>query len=112
MVDITSRADSDMKPRRLVPRALGNIKSLKAEGAVPLSEVAEILDEKIDLLTDIGSGEFRRVVEGQDIRAVEGLVVAQFSERDRHHRSAGNSEVVAGVGGGQGCRGSSQGIAG
>ena len=81
VVDITSRADSDMKPRRLVSSALDNIKRLKAEGAVPLSEVAEISDEKIDLLTDIGPSEFRRVVEGQDIRAVEGLVVPHFSER-------------------------------
>ena len=80
VVDITSRADSDMKPRRLVPGALDNIKRLKAEGAVLLSEVAEILDEKIDLLTDIGPSGFRRVVEGQDIRAVEGLVVPHFSE--------------------------------
>ena len=80
VVDITSRADLDMKPRRLVPRALNNLKRLKAEGAIPLSEVAEIVDEKIDLLTDIGPSEFRRVVEGQDIRAVEGLVVPHFSE--------------------------------
>ena len=79
--DITSRADSDMKPRRLVPRALANIKGLKAEGSVPLSDIAEIVGEKIDLLTNIGPSEFRRVVEGQDIRAVEGLVVPHFSER-------------------------------
>ena len=80
MADITSRSDSDMKPRRLVPGALDNIKTLKAEGAVPLSEVAEILEEKIDLLKDVGPSEFKRVVEGQDIRAVEGLVVPHFSE--------------------------------
>ena len=70
-----------MKPRRLVPRALENIRRLKAEGAVPLSEIAEVLENKVDLLTDIGSSEFRRVVEGQDIRAIEGLVVPHYSER-------------------------------
>ena len=46
-----------------------------------MSEIAEVLEEKIDLLTDIGPSEFRRVVEGQDIRAIEGLVVPHFSER-------------------------------
>ena len=81
VADIVSRADLDMKPRRLVPRALKNIRRLKAKGAVPLSEIAEVLDDKIDLLTDVGHREFRRVVEGQDIRAVEGLVVPHFSER-------------------------------
>ena len=81
MADIVSRADLDMKPRRLVPRALENIRRLKAEGAVPLSEIAEVLENKVDLLTDIGSSEFRRVVEGQDIRAIEGLVVPHYSER-------------------------------
>ena len=79
--DISSRSDSDMKPRRLVPRALANIKDLKANGAVPLSDIAEIVGEKIDLLTDVGPSELRRVVEGQDIRAVEGLVVPHFAER-------------------------------
>ena len=81
VADIVSRADLDMKPRRLAPRALKNIRRLKAEGAVPLSKIAEVLHDKIDLLTDVGHREFRRVVEGQDIRAVEGLVVPHFSER-------------------------------
>jgi type I restriction enzyme M protein len=81
IADIVSRIDLDMKPRRLVPRALENIRTLKAEGAVSLSEIADVLDEKIDLLTDIGASEFRRVVEGQDIRAIEGLVIPHFSER-------------------------------
>ena len=81
VADIVSRADLDMKPRRLVPRALENIHRLKTEGAVPLSEIAEVLENKVDLLTDMGSREFRRVVEGQDIRAIEGLVVPHFSER-------------------------------
>ena len=81
VADIVSRTDLDMKPRRLVPRALENISRLKAEGAVPLSEIAEVLDDKIDLLTDVGHKYSRRVVEGQDIRAVEGLVVPHFAER-------------------------------
>ena len=81
VADIESRADLDMKPRRLVPRALENIHRLNAERAVRLSEIAEVLDEKVDLLSDIGPREFRRIVEGQDIRAIEGLVIPHFSER-------------------------------
>lgn len=81
VADIVSRDDLDMKPRRLVPRALENIRFLKDQGAVPLSEIADVLEEKVDLLEDVGASEFRRVVEGQDIRAIEGIVVPQFSER-------------------------------
>ena len=81
IADIVSRADLDMKPRRLVCRALENVRRLKAEGAVRLREIAEVLEDKVDLLTDIGPSEFRRIVEGQDIRAIEGLVIPHFSER-------------------------------
>lgn len=81
VADIVSRPDLDMKPRRLVPRALENIRKLKTGGAVTLSDIADVLEDKIDLLTDVGSSEFRRVVEGQDIRAIEGLVIPHFSER-------------------------------
>lgn len=81
VADIVSRSDLDMKPRRLVPRALENIRGLKAQGAVPLSQIAEVVEEKIDLLQDVGASEFRRVVEGQDIRAIEGIVIPHFSER-------------------------------
>ncbi len=79
--DILSHSDLDMKPRRLVPRALLNIRRLQNSGAIPLGNVAEIVEKKIDLLEDVGPRELRRVVEGQDIRAVEGLVVPHFPER-------------------------------
>ena len=81
VADIESRVDLDMKPRRLAPRALENVRKLKTDGAIPLGDIADVLDEKIDLLTDVGSSEFRRVVEGQDIRAIEGMVVPHFPER-------------------------------
>ena len=81
VADIVSRPDLDMKPRRLVPRALENVRRLKAGGSVRLSEVADVIEEKVDLLTDFGPSEFRRSVEGQDIRAIEGTVVPQFAER-------------------------------
>lgn len=81
VLDIILRDDLDMKPRRLVPRALENIRNLKDQNAVPLGQISEVLVEKIDLLQDVGASEFRRVVEGQDIRAIEGIVVPHFSER-------------------------------
>ena len=81
VLDITLRDDLDMKPRRLVPRALENIRKLKDLDAIELSEIAEILETKIDLLEDVIPSDFRRVVEGQDIRAIEGIVVPHFAER-------------------------------
>ena len=79
--DIIKHKNLDMKPRRLVPRALDNIRSLKANGAVLLSSIAEVVEDVIDLIDDVGAGEFRRIVEGQDIRAIEGIVVPHFRER-------------------------------
>ena len=81
VADILSRPDLDMKPRRLATRALKNIRNLKSCGAVRLSEIAEVVKSKIDLFDDVGRSEFRRVVEGQDIRAIEGLVIPHFPER-------------------------------
>ena len=81
IADILSHKNLDMKPRRLVPRALENVRSLKSSGAVPLAQIANVLDETTDLLDDVGVSEFRRVVEGQDIRAIEGIVVPHFPER-------------------------------
>lgn len=79
--NILSRGDLDMKPRRLVPRALANVRSLKESGAITLSEIADVSEGTIDLLDDVGPSEFRRVVEGQDIRAIEGIVVPHSPER-------------------------------
>ena len=80
--DITSRADLDMKPRRLVPRALANVHTLRRQdNAVALGEVVKVVLEKTDILHAFSSYSLRRVVEGQDIRAGEGLVVPQSPER-------------------------------
>jgi type I restriction enzyme M protein len=81
VTDVISHKNLDMKPRRLVPRALQNMRDLKSSGAVPLSQIASVVDETIDLLDDVGVSDFRRVVEGQDIRAIEGIVVPHFQER-------------------------------
>lgn len=79
--DITERIDLDMKPRRLVPRALSNVRELRSSGAVKLGEIATVLETTVDLISDVGPAELRRAVEGQDIRAIEGIVVPQFAER-------------------------------
>ena len=90
--DIRSRDDLDMKPRRLVPRALANVHTLlEKDSAVPLLEVVEVVRAKTDLFEAVAANELRRVVEGQDIRAGEGLVVPQDPERcwsiiERKHR--------------------------
>lgn len=91
LTDIVSHPNLDMKPRRLVARALGNVRHLAASGAVPLGQIADILDQTVDLLGDVGASAFRRVVEGQDIRAIEGIVVPHAAERcwaiaERKHR--------------------------
>ena len=81
VTDIIAHESLDMKARRLVPRALENIRDLKKSGAILLSQIASVLEDTIDLLEDVGASEFRRVVEGQDIRAIEGIVVPHFPER-------------------------------
>lgn len=79
--DILSHKDLDMKPRRISRRALENIRELRNNGAEQLDEIALVLEETVDLIDEIGAEEFRRVVEGQDIRAVEGTVVPHAPER-------------------------------
>ena len=70
-----------MKPRRLVPRALGILRSVQEREHVRLGDIAEVVEDTVDLISDIGASEFRRPVEGQNIRAVEGIVSPQFGER-------------------------------
>ncbi|MXX18230.1 MAG: N-6 DNA methylase [Dehalococcoidia bacterium] len=79
--DIFSHKDLDMKPRRLSPRALQNVRNLRSSGAVPLDDIATVVEDTVDLIDDVGSESFRRVVEGQDIRAIEGTVVPHSPER-------------------------------
>lgn len=81
VADIIMRGDLDMKPRRLVPRALDNVRRLKSAGAMPLGEIVDIVEDTTDLIDDVGPSELRRVVEGADIRAIEGTVVPHFPER-------------------------------
>jgi type I restriction enzyme M protein len=79
--DISSRPDLDMKPRRLVPRALNIARAVRKGEHVRLGDIAEVVEQTVDLVTDLGPAEFRRPVEGQNIRAVEGIVSPGFPER-------------------------------
>jgi type I restriction enzyme M protein len=79
--DIAERVDLDMKPRRLVPKALKVMRSIKAVEYVRLGDIADVVEETVDLLSEVGPSAFRRPVEGQNIRAVEGIVSPQFPER-------------------------------
>jgi type I restriction enzyme M protein len=70
-----------MKPRRLMPAALRNLRTIQAGRFTTLGDVAEIVEDTIDIGTDDERAVMRRLVEGQSIRAVEGLVIPGATER-------------------------------
>lgn len=72
--DITCHSNLDMKPRRLMPRALANICSIQKAAYVRLGDIADVESEYANIL-DSGKEKYWRLVEGLDIRAVEGFVV-------------------------------------
>lgn len=79
--DITSHPHLDMKPRRLSVKALSNVAALKKKQSVRLGDIADVLDG-----TELFSDSFKEndkicLIEGQDIRAIEGLVVAKDTEK-------------------------------
>jgi type I restriction enzyme M protein len=77
-LDVQQHPSLDMKPRRLMPRALSNVKSLEAKSHVRLGDIAEIITPDIDLSGM--SATPLRLVEGQSIRAIEGTVVPHSPE--------------------------------
>ncbi len=103
--DIAGRTDLDMKPRRLVPRALSIVRNVRRAEHVRLADVAEVVLDTVDLIADIGPSKLRRPVEGQDIRAIEGLVSPQFPERcwsiaerkDRRVYSLKYGDIIVGL---------------
>ena len=78
--DIADHKELDLKPRRLVPRALEIVQSIEQGEHVRLGDIAEVVTAKINL-NDVGPAALRRPVEGQSIRAVEGIVTPGFPER-------------------------------
>jgi type I restriction enzyme M protein len=79
VADILSHPMLDMKPRRLSRKALSNTRAITDGDYVRLSEVADVLDRVEEF--DVPVGENMHLIEGQDIRAVEGMVVLKDSEK-------------------------------
>ena len=101
--DIVSSEHLDMKPRRLVPRALDIVRSIQSGEHVRLGDIAEVVEDTVDLLSD--RSDFRRPVEGQHIRAVEGIVSPGFPERcwsiakrkARHAYGLKHGDIIVGL---------------
>ncbi len=77
--DVINHPSLDLKPRRLTPKALINKKIVSSGNPVRLGDIAEIVTDTIDL-SEYVSEEFR-LVEGTDIRAIEGIVSPQFPQK-------------------------------
>lgn len=77
--DVINHPSLDLKPRRLTPKALINKKLVSSGNPVRLGDIAEIVTDTIDL-SEYVSEEFR-LVEGTDIRAIEGIVSPQFPQK-------------------------------
>lgn len=77
--DILDHPQLDMKPRRLSLKALSNIRSITSGKYVKLSDIANVVEsiEEFNIL----SNENMHLIEGQDIRAVEGMIVLKDSEK-------------------------------
>jgi type I restriction enzyme M protein len=79
--DVTEHRLLDMKPRRLNFRALSNINTLKHQKHVRLGEIAMLVDEAVVLRDRHAAGDKLYFIEGQDIRAIEGVVALRDRER-------------------------------
>ncbi len=93
--DIREHEALDMKPRRLVPRALANRRKLLSAKSLYLNEIAEVLEHTVDITTDGRYKGLCRLIEGQDIRAVEGIVVPQAPERTWHVAARKSKDAFA-----------------
>lgn len=78
--DVLMHPDLDTKPRRLMPNALNNKRTIQGGKHIRLGDVADVVEEVFDLERN-GSGHLWRLVEGMDIRANEGIVIPQFPAR-------------------------------
>lgn len=79
--DILSHPLLDMKPRRLNFKALANIKSIKSGKFARLADIADVVENMVDLHASFEPSEMLHLIEGQDIRAVEGVVALKDAER-------------------------------
>lgn len=79
--DILNHPLLDMKPRRLTHNALLNLKSIMSKPYKKLSEVAEVLETIQDFSEMLDADQPMYLVEGQDIRALEGSIALKSSEK-------------------------------
>jgi len=79
--DVLSHPNLDLKPRRLMPRALQNIRDIEANRHVVLSEIADVVEETTDIIELDGPSSTWRPVAGMDIRAVEAIVTPSHPTR-------------------------------
>jgi type I restriction enzyme M protein len=78
--DVLNHPNLDLKPRRLMPRALANMRAIRAQRHIKLSEIADLVTETTDILSRDPSALWR-LVAGEDIRAVEGIVLPSHPRR-------------------------------
>lgn len=81
LADITDHPQLDMKPRRINFKALFNVKLIKEGNYVCLEDVAEVLEETVEFKSVHKESDLIHLIEGQDIRAVEGVVVLKDREK-------------------------------
>jgi type I restriction enzyme M protein len=79
--DILNHPQLDMKPRRLSYKALANIRGIVGVDYIRLGDIAEVVDKTVDLQKLFEPHELLHLIEGQDIRAVEGAVVLKDAEK-------------------------------
>lgn len=79
--DILNHPQLDMKPRRLSRNALNNLQRIQSVPHMRLHEVAEILEHTSLFSDSLNPNQAMYLVEGQDIRALEGSVVLKSSEK-------------------------------
>lgn len=79
--DIKKHPQLDMKPRRLTYNALQNIKTIKSGSYMPLKEIADIVESVEEFSDILAPNDIMYLVEGQDIRALEGNVVLKSGEK-------------------------------
>lgn len=79
--DILNHPQLDMKPRRLSYKALANIRGIVGVDYIRLGDIAEVVDKTVDLQKLFEPHELLHLIEGQDIRAVEGVVVLKDAEK-------------------------------
>jgi type I restriction enzyme M protein len=79
--DVTTHPLLDMKPRRINVKALSNITAIKSVAYVRLGDVAEVVDQSVEFSVLHAESDMLHLIEGGDIRAVEGLVVLKDREK-------------------------------